>query len=420
MVKLLPPTVEKMNAKQREKFNKDFTDVAKSGVTERYVQQLASDEMDAGTQVVLPLDPLIRFVYCWAVVNTRCFYYILPSLSTGADESTMSDAPVSTSSTHFPNSDDNMALLPYLDLFNHISTPPLSSEHHSDYPHPCKVSFSPSSYMFTTPCSPPSSVQASGSEIYVSYGAHSQDFLFAEYGFILPPHSNNDDFLELDPIILSRLTPSQKGELEKAGWSGDYSLYPENDSMRRKEAEVCFRTQVVAIMLAATTMSSSASTSSEAQARQSKKRKAEDSSTNATNGKQIDEDEEVSPWLLYAGGSLDLDLDDHTNAEIRESGNGQILSFIQSYLNLAQKALAVLDEIEGDAAMSRKVLGNGARKVKPTWELGESEEHVEREMTEEEYKIDVKCAKTRYKMLRGRWEEIKEICERSTKRKDWF
>ena len=41
-------------------------------------------------------------------------------------------------------------------------------------------------------------------------------------------------------------------------------------------------------------------------------------------------------------------------------------------------------------------------------------------MSPEDENIDGKCAKMRCEMLRARWEEIKETCERGIKRRDWF
>jgi len=114
-----------------------------------------------------------------------------------------------------------MAQSPFADYFNHTASPSA-----------CNVSFSSSGYSITT-----SSPIKSGEEVYISYGHHSNDFLLAEYGFILSDEGggNQWDEVTLDSYILPLLSAKQKERLEERGFLGKYVL---------DRNEVCYRTQV--------------------------------------------------------------------------------------------------------------------------------------------------------------------------------
>jgi hypothetical protein len=144
------------------------------------------------------------YLHAWCLVNTRTFYYTSPL----------------TSKKHPPpkNVDDCMALLPFGDYFNHSSHPTASA------------SFSKTGYTFST-----ISPIKKGEEIYISYGSHSNDFLLAEYGFVMD--ENEDDSISLDPQIIPLLSQSQKANLEEERFLGNYVL----DTTSK---EVCYRTQV--------------------------------------------------------------------------------------------------------------------------------------------------------------------------------
>lgn len=133
-----------------------------------------------------PDEPRQEYLYAWLLVNTRTFYFETPTMVT------------------FPWH-DRLALLPVADLFNHADTG-------------CSVSFSTEGYTITADRS-----YCAGDEIFTSYGEHSNDFLLAEYGFVL--RENQHDKLCLDDIILPRLTPNQKSELKEHGYLGDFMLY---------------------------------------------------------------------------------------------------------------------------------------------------------------------------------------------------
>lgn len=81
-------------------------------------------------------------------------------------------------------------------------------------------------FLLTTPI-------AKGEEVVVSYGAHSNDYLLVEYGFILS--SNSWDNTSIDHFILPLLGASQRDLLEQHGYLGDYFLSAQG---------LCYRSQV--------------------------------------------------------------------------------------------------------------------------------------------------------------------------------
>jgi hypothetical protein len=142
------------------------------------------------------------YTYNWLIVNTRTFFYVAP----GAKQP----------SSH----DDCMALNPFADYFNHAEQG-------------CIVEYGSEGFIITS-----DRVYDKGEEIYISYGNHSNDFLLAEYGFILP--HNKWDEVRLDPIILPALLPEQRSILKDARFLGNYVLDHNN---------VCYRTQVALRLL---------------------------------------------------------------------------------------------------------------------------------------------------------------------------
>lgn len=112
-----------------------------------------------------------------------------------------------------------MALNPFADYFNHTSSASA-----------CEVEFSSAGYSITTP-----SAIEEGDEVYISYGNHNNDFLLAEYGFILAGDTNEWDEVDLSTYVLEILSAEQKEFLKDEGFLGDYVLDRE---------KVCHRTQV--------------------------------------------------------------------------------------------------------------------------------------------------------------------------------
>ncbi|QSZ30824.1 hypothetical protein DSL72_000382 [Monilinia vaccinii-corymbosi] len=126
------------------------------------------------------------FTYNYSIVNSRTFYYVSPTLK---------------SSKHQPAKEDRLALNPFADYMNHSSQPTVDA------------TLSRAGYTLTA-----SQPIKQGSEVHISYGSHSNDFLLVEYGFILDDNQWDEE------------------HLQERGFLGNYML--DRDS-------ICYRTQVV-------------------------------------------------------------------------------------------------------------------------------------------------------------------------------
>jgi hypothetical protein len=128
-----------------------------------------------------------RYLHSWFLAGTRSFYYVTPE---------MEKYPVM----------DRLALMPVADIFNHAETG-------------CDVSFGPEGFTVST-----DRTYRAGEEICISYGEHSDDFLLAEYGFLLA--ENRWDMVCIDDVVLPALKPSQAAELRRQGVFGPFLLDP--------------------------------------------------------------------------------------------------------------------------------------------------------------------------------------------------
>jgi hypothetical protein len=179
---LLPPALLSLLNNQRKKISSDWTAVSTS----------------------FPALSYDHYLYNWLIVSTRTFYYTSPRIK--------NPKPLSH--------DDCLALVPLADNFNHADVG-------------CEVTFSPCGYKISA-----NRQIEKGEEIYISYGNHSNDFLLAEYGFIL--EDNRWDEVCLDEIILPLYSEEQKQQLKEAGFLGKFVLDKET---------VCYRTQVALRLL---------------------------------------------------------------------------------------------------------------------------------------------------------------------------
>jgi hypothetical protein len=76
-----------------------------------------------------------------------------------------------------------------------------------------------------------------GEEIYITYGHHSTDVLWTEYGFV--PNENRWDSLSLDDIIFNELGAEHIELLKETDYLGNYHLTSSGS---------CFRTEVAATL----------------------------------------------------------------------------------------------------------------------------------------------------------------------------
>jgi hypothetical protein len=176
-----------------------------------------------------------EFKYAWCIVNTRCLYFHPSSTSSQAnhryDDSFLVGKGLSTPHTQICDSNQFMCLCPLIDLFNHTS----------DSGSACEVTHDHSAFTVT---SQKAYTGYQDEEIFVSYGPHSNDFLFVEYGFILSDGENKHDSIGLDSVILPTLSMEQKRILDAKGYLGEYTLF--SSAANGGEAGICWRTNVVA------------------------------------------------------------------------------------------------------------------------------------------------------------------------------
>lgn len=150
--------------------------------------------------LALPQITMDDYIYCWSLVNTRTFYYTPP---TKAKSKKVVD----------PN--ENMALNPFADYFNHSSRG-------------CVVEFSKDGFEITTT----EKIEV-GDEVYISYGKHGNDFLLAEYGFVMD--NNEWDDVSLDDLVLGAMNEEQRELVKENRFEGKYVLDKQGP---------CYRTQV--------------------------------------------------------------------------------------------------------------------------------------------------------------------------------
>lgn len=173
-------------------------------------------------------EKMTRFFHAWCIINTRCFYYILPTPSRTKHKAAKPKAPAD------PN--EAMGLCPYMDFFNHTAPSPptdLSSANGSSPQRPCKVRSGANGFTAVTT----SDIKADA-EILFSYGSHTNDTLWSEYGFLLASSSNTSDSILLDSIILESLSDEQCSVLDDHGYLGAYTLF--------NDGSVCYRTEMTA------------------------------------------------------------------------------------------------------------------------------------------------------------------------------
>lgn len=126
------------------------------------------------------------FQWSWLVINSRCIYQELSSQSTR---------------------DDNYACSPLIDMINHVP---------SAVPH-CKLSYDIKGLSIITQSS-----YRPGAEIFISYGAHSNEHLLCDYGFVIP--HNSDNSLDLDHALCKLLKSWHTNLLMELGYYEDYTI----------------------------------------------------------------------------------------------------------------------------------------------------------------------------------------------------
>ncbi|KAI9933715.1 hypothetical protein ASPWEDRAFT_35628, partial [Aspergillus wentii DTO 134E9] len=143
------------------------------------------------------------FSYHWLIINSRSFFYVTPG------------------KPHPEDWNDAVGLVPFADYFNHADDPQ------------GEVSYDQDQYTIKI-----NRQIEKGEEVYLSYGSHSNDFLFIEYGFFLD--DNPSDSIYLDDIIFHDLTKADQHELKLRDCYGDYQITP-SGANSRLESVACMK-----------------------------------------------------------------------------------------------------------------------------------------------------------------------------------
>jgi hypothetical protein len=155
-------------------------------------------------------------MYTWLIVNTRTFYWDYPDLP--------NSHPRLPKRRPKLTADDCYCMCPFMDYFNHSDVG-------------CDPQHNARGYSVTA-----DRAYKAGDEVFVSYGSHTNDFLLAEYGFVLD--GNKHDSIPLDHLLLPLLDRDQTNALKEDGFYGSYTLLASGKDI------VCYRTQALLRLLA--------------------------------------------------------------------------------------------------------------------------------------------------------------------------
>ncbi|CAK7271295.1 hypothetical protein SEPCBS57363_004542 [Sporothrix epigloea] len=199
---LLPTPARTALQRQQTKLNADWERV-KAAFADKY-ESKDEDAKERNTQKPWGLTKS-NYIRAWLLVNSRTFYYTTPR-----------------SEAALPSHDDRIAMQPVADLFNHTADCG------------CKASYTAQGFSFVA-----DRAYEQGDEVPISYGAHANDALLVEYGFVLD--DNRWDEVSLDAVLLPKLSTSPGGlvreDLEAAGFWGSYMIDAATPGG-------CYRTQV--------------------------------------------------------------------------------------------------------------------------------------------------------------------------------
>lgn len=196
----LPPAATQLLKKQRSKLEKDWQDLRS------YIPSITKE----------------LYTYTWLIVNTRTFYWEYPDLPHVHPRLPKRRAKLTA--------DDCYCMCPFIDYFNHSDAG-------------CNPQHDAKGYSVNA-----DREYKAGEEVFITYGSHTNDFLLAEYGFIL--ENNKHDSIPLDHLLLPLLDLDQINALKDDGYHGDYTLSPPNLSTNPEtELPICYRTQAVLRLL---------------------------------------------------------------------------------------------------------------------------------------------------------------------------
>lgn len=166
-----------------------------------------------------------KFLHAWCCVNTRCFsYWPTWPIREGRKSKPIRPPPLPE------HRDEAMAMCPGMDFFNHTSDESGGLC--------CTVDYNKEGF---TVWSPDVRVPE-GEELFISYGAHGEEDLWVEYGFMLGGGSNKWDGVDVNEVVWSdrTMTGGMILKLRDKGYEGGYTLRGDG---------ACWRTETAARLL---------------------------------------------------------------------------------------------------------------------------------------------------------------------------
>lgn len=136
------------------------------------------------------------FLWAWMCINSRCLYMEMPQSK---------------------DANDNFTMAPYVDFLNHLNDDQ------------CGIKIDTLGFHVVTSCN-----YLPGEELYFSYGPHSNEFLFCEYGFSL--RENKWNYIDISDFIVPLLRPAHVDFLKKTGYYGEYTVNSSGMSFRTEIA----------------------------------------------------------------------------------------------------------------------------------------------------------------------------------------
>ncbi|KAG5715238.1 Ribosomal N-lysine methyltransferase set11 [Termitomyces sp. T112] len=164
LLSYLPPSIALALQEVCNRYRSDWA------IVKQYIQQQQSNFLPSLCEIVRPVIRALQlkatqceedFLWAWLNVNTRCLYYRLTQLASDKD---------------------NVTMCPVIDFANHTN----HSNHMSPQEPIAGRTKAPSksyglNFQFI---SPSSTVTKQDDELFLKYGAHSNQILFVEYGFV--------------------------------------------------------------------------------------------------------------------------------------------------------------------------------------------------------------------------------------------
>ncbi|EST04779.1 hypothetical protein PSEUBRA_006076 [Kalmanozyma brasiliensis GHG001] len=214
LLQALPPHSRNLQQKVRHRFESDwstFLSLRDSNCDVLTEPSLLTSDPALARDIIHAIEKPL-FLWAWHCVNSRCVFLPLGLARHG----------------------DNFTLAPMLDMANHTSDPARE----------CKVGYLPDGglqmYAPDVPQGRSPSVTKEGDECFITYGAHSNESLLSEYGFVLPRDLSPDQQWQgsryvdvlVDPEVEDLLNrQGEEGEekielLQNRGYWGEFTLHP--------------------------------------------------------------------------------------------------------------------------------------------------------------------------------------------------